>query len=116
MARLDGEKRALKYAGVGNIAGTLFGGAGTAERRGLVSHNGIVGAVLPRVRAFEHPFDQGGMVIMHSDGLQTRWSLEGYPGLASHHPALIAGVLFRDFYRGRDDVTVLVGAWQGGLA
>ena len=32
------------------------------------------------------------------------------PGLPRRHPSLIAGVLYRDFTRGRDDVTVLVVA------
>jgi hypothetical protein len=44
---------------------------------------------------------------MHSDGLLTNWSLDAYPGLLTRHPALIAGVMYRDFRRGRDDVTVL---------
>jgi len=45
---------------------------------------------------------------MHSDGLQSRWDLSRYPGLLSRHPALIAGVLLRDFRRERDDASVLV--------
>ena len=45
---------------------------------------------------------------MHSDGLTTHWTLERLPGLAARHPSLIAGVLYRDFKRGRDDVTVVV--------
>jgi hypothetical protein len=45
---------------------------------------------------------------MHSDGLATHWNLDQYPGLSGRHPSLIAGVLYRDFTRGRDDVTVVV--------
>jgi hypothetical protein len=45
---------------------------------------------------------------MHSDGLATQWQLSSYPGLVNKHPALIAGILYRDFRRERDDVTVLV--------
>jgi hypothetical protein len=33
---------------------------------------------------------------------------ERYPGLLKHHPDLIAATLYRDFARGRDDVTVVV--------
>ena len=50
------------------------------------------------------------VVVLHSDGLQTRWRLDAYLGLARRQPSLIAGVLYRDFTRGRDDVTVLVVA------
>ena len=45
---------------------------------------------------------------MHSDGLQTKWKLDAYPGLQMRHPSLVAAVLYRDYRRGRDDVTVLV--------
>jgi hypothetical protein len=50
---------------------------------------------------------------MHSDGLGTRWDLRTYPALMQRHPALVAGVLFRDFWRGRDDVTVLAARENG---
>jgi hypothetical protein len=49
---------------------------------------------------------------MHSDGLATQWDLDQYPGLAARRPSLIAGVLYRDFARGRDDVTVVVAKKQ----
>jgi hypothetical protein len=45
---------------------------------------------------------------MHSDGLQTKWDLSSYAGLLSRHPALIGGMLLRDFRRKRDDASVLV--------
>ena len=35
------------------------------------------------------------------------WSLDDYPGLAGRDPSLLAGVLYRDHDRGRDDVTVV---------
>jgi hypothetical protein len=45
---------------------------------------------------------------MHSDGISSQWQLDPYPGLRITHPGLVAGVLFRDFWRGRDDATVVV--------
>ena len=45
---------------------------------------------------------------MHSDGVKTHWTLEDYPGLVRRHPGLVAGLLFRDFRRERDDATVIV--------
>jgi hypothetical protein len=50
-------------------------------------------------------------VILCSDGLSTSWTLDRYPKLDAAHPTLIAGVLYRDFGRRRDDATVLVGKW-----
>jgi len=107
IANIDLQAGKLIYAGVGNISGSLLT-AGAS--RGLFSHNGIVGHQVRKVQEFEYPFDAQSMLIMHSDGLQTRWSLEKYPGLARRHPAVIAGVLYRDFKRGKDDATVIVAA------
>ena len=95
----------VAYAGVGNISGSLI----SAEKsRGMVSHNGILGAQLLRKQQFEYERGSGDKIVMHSDGMSARWSLQAYPGLFVRHPAVIAGVLYRDHARPRDDVTVLV--------
>lgn len=99
--------RALQYAGVGNIAGTL---RGPAESRGLFSHNGTVGHLIRKVQQLAYPWPQRALLVMHSDGMLSRWDLKDYPGLNTRHPSIVAAVLFRDFVRGRDDVTVVVVA------
>ncbi|MEX1829809.1 ATP-binding protein [Luteibacter sp. CQ10] len=93
----------LRYCGVGNIAGSLVSADAS---RGLASHPGIMGMATRRMQAFDFPGTTGKLLVMHSDGLQSRWSLRDYPGLANRHPAVITSVLYRDFDRGRDDVTV----------
>lgn len=104
VATLDFEKGILQYAAVGNIAGAIISAEST---RGLISHSGTVGHELHRVQEFTYPWSRDSLLVMHSDGLRTRWNLEAYPGLRLRHPALIAGVLYQDFERGRDDVTVV---------
>jgi serine phosphatase RsbU (regulator of sigma subunit) len=105
VARVDPANRRLRYAAVGNIAGTLLHAGAT---RGLFSHNGTVGHQVRKVQEFEYPWEAGSVVVLYSDGLQSRWSADAYPGLLARHPAVVAGVLLRDFRRGRDDVTVMV--------
>lgn len=107
VAHVDRASRSVKYVGVGNIAGTLQPLAG-GKRQGLVSHNGTVGLQCPRSQEFSYFYEGEPLLILHSDGLQTRWAMDAYDGLMQRHPALIAGVLYRDFKRGRDDVTVFV--------
>ena len=104
-ALINGRSRKLRYCGVGNIAGSIRS-CSERNHRGLVSHNGIVGAQIHKIQEFEYDCPTNGLLIVYSDGLQSRWSLDAYPGLELRHPALIASVLFRDFTRGRDDVTV----------
>jgi anti-sigma regulatory factor (Ser/Thr protein kinase) len=100
----------VAYSGVGNISGTVV----SSERsRGMVSHNGILGVQLLRTRQLEYDVAAGGRVIMHSDGISARWSLASYPGLFARHAAVIAGVIYRDHARPRDDATVVVsGPWR----
>jgi hypothetical protein len=74
----------------------------------MVSMNGTVGHSVAKFQQFSYPWERGSLLIMHSDGIATRWNVEQYSGLASSHTALIAAVLYRDFSRGRDDATVLV--------
>lgn len=105
-AAIDTAAQTLKYAGVGNISGVLQHGGPGAPRRGLISHNGIVGQQMRRPQEFEHACAPTSLLLMHSDGLQSRWALERYPGLDSRHPGVIAGVLYRDFRRDRDDITI----------
>jgi anti-sigma regulatory factor (Ser/Thr protein kinase) len=97
--------REIRYAGIGNIVGVTYAPEGA---RHMVSHSGIVGHEVRKVQEFVYPWSQDMLLVMHSDGLATHWSLDQYPRLAGRRPSLIAGVLYRDFTRGRDDVTVLV--------
>ncbi len=105
VARIDVDAETLTFAGVGNIAGCIFD---RDARRHLMSHNGIVGSNLRKVQEFSHPWHAGAMLVLHSDGIATRWDLAAYPGLAFRHPAIVAAVLYRDFARQRDDASVLV--------
>lgn len=103
----------VAFAGVGNIVGTTAGGE---TQRRMVSLDGTVGHEAPRFRAFEYALEPGRLLVMHSDGLRSHWQIDRYPGLAARDPLLIAGVLYRDWCRGNDDVTVVVGRRAGAAA
>jgi hypothetical protein len=70
--------------------------------------NGIVGHQQRKTQEFTYPWGADSMLIMHSDGLQSRWSLDAYPGLRNRHPGIIAAILMRDFSRARDDLCIVV--------
>lgn len=109
VALFDTRLGVLRFAGIGNIGASLL----NAEKsRGLASHPGIVGSQFRKARAFDYPVEGAQLLIMYSDGLQSRWNLRDYPGLVHRHPAIIATVLHRDYCRGRDDATVLVMALE----
>jgi anti-sigma regulatory factor (Ser/Thr protein kinase) len=104
VAEIDVSSCGLRFTGVGNIAGSIVH---DGTRRSVISHSGIVGHEMRKVQEFSYPFPKGALLLLHSDGLASHWRLDQYAGLAQRHPALIAGVLYRDHKRPRDDVTVL---------
>lgn len=112
VAIADHERHVLTYAGVGNIAAVLSTGA---VNRSLISQNGTLGAVLPRVQEYTFPIERNTLLLMFSDGLASKTGLSTYGGIQSRHPALIAGVLYRDFSRKRDDATILVARIEDEL-
>jgi anti-sigma regulatory factor (Ser/Thr protein kinase) len=104
VAEADLDAQVLRFAGVGNIAGCVVA---DGNSRCMLSHNGTVGHEARKFQELSYPFPSGALLIMHSDGLGSRWDLGRYPGLAGRDPALVAGVLYRDFARGHDDVTIV---------
>jgi anti-sigma regulatory factor (Ser/Thr protein kinase) len=103
--RHDADRGEIAFAGVGNVAACIFEGA---SRRAMISHNGIVGHNVHKAEEYRYPWPPGALLIAHTDGLETQWSLSAFPGLTGHHPSLIAAMLFREHSRKRDDVTVFV--------
>jgi anti-sigma regulatory factor (Ser/Thr protein kinase) len=126
ITRIDLARAQLTYSGVGNIAAALSGvarptlvngrsaqspGAAAPSPRDswqLTSRNGIVGHTMRDAQEFEAAWARNAMLILHSDGIGTRWDLTAYPGLQLQPATVIAAVLYRDFVRGRDDATVVV--------
>jgi anti-sigma regulatory factor (Ser/Thr protein kinase) len=106
IARIDLLHEKLTYAGAGNISAKIY--SGVRSNQNLVSVNGTAGHQTEKLREFSYPWPVDGVLQMHSDGLSSGAGVEGYPGLAARDSALIAGVLYRDFGRGRDDATVVV--------
>lgn len=104
VAVVDATRRTVRFCGVGNVDGRVA----ADTNRQLMPQSGIVGHTMPRIQLVELPWPTGGRLVMHSDGVSSRWHADQYPGLLARHPALLAGVLFRDFARDRDDATVLV--------
>jgi anti-sigma regulatory factor (Ser/Thr protein kinase) len=105
IAEIRPKEKTLTYAGVGNISAVVLSGGGT---RSLVSHNGTLGMATSRIQEFPVNWAADAVLVMHSDGLQSRWDLSSYAGLIARHPAVIGGALLRDFRRQRDDASVVV--------
>lgn len=105
VAVLDPRNDSVRYAGLGNIGATIVSGGG-GRSRSLISQNGTAGVEARRIQEYGYPWERGSVLIMHSDGIK-QWNLEAYAGVLHYDPAVIVGLLYRDFRRGNDDVAVL---------
>lgn len=111
------ERNQVTYAGVGNIAGRVLGGA---RREHLVSQHGTLGTHLapPAARQSTYAWPPGATLVLTTDGVDTRWDPGSYPDLLRHHPVVVAATIHRDHTRGTDDAAILVvhdtGGTEGG--
>jgi anti-sigma regulatory factor (Ser/Thr protein kinase) len=106
IAEIHRDDHVVRCVGVGNIATAVWRNGAVRQ---AVSHNGTLGHEARVIREYTYPWAEDAVVVMHSDGLVSHWSLDEYRGLRQRHPSIIAALLYRDFNRGRDDVTVVVG-------
>lgn len=112
VAELDLGTRQVRFAGIGNISASVISAEHTQN---LVSMNGILGHEARRSRVFTYSWTAGAAVLLHSDGVTARMNLADYPGLLTKTCTLMAGVLYRDYNRGRDDATVVVARERTGV-
>jgi anti-sigma regulatory factor (Ser/Thr protein kinase) len=102
IARLEPDT--VEWAGVGNVEARLL----PAPSRHLVTTNGTLGVGCPRrPRVERQKRADGGLIVLTSDGVSSRWHSE-LPSELVGHPMLLAAHLMRDFSRDRDDATVMV--------
>jgi hypothetical protein len=96
----------VHFCGLGDIAGVVVRPDGPDQH--LISHSGIAGHTMRRLQEFTYSWPPGSVIVLHSDGIGSHWSLAKYAGLSERRPDVIAGVLYRDFRQDRADATVVV--------
>jgi anti-sigma regulatory factor (Ser/Thr protein kinase) len=95
----------LRICGVGNIATRLAHGI---DIKTPISYNGIIGHNIPNsLKDYEIAADEVQLIIMCSDGIRTKWDLWKYPALFKYDLSIIASVIFKDFGRNTDDMSVV---------
>ncbi|USQ85036.1 SpoIIE family protein phosphatase [Streptomyces phaeoluteigriseus] len=110
VAQLDVPSERLRFAGVGNVGARLLEGD---SWRHLLSRPGIVGAHSPtRLPETVVPWAADRLLVLHSDGLPSRWAPPADLRPAAADPAVSAAVIVRDTSSSarpvRDDTAVAV--------
>jgi hypothetical protein len=102
----DSDGHELSVVGVGNVAAAVVAPDGTV-RRTLIGH-GTAGLAVRTPVQTSTPVPAGSVVVLHTDGLLSSWDLRDHSRAVGTPPAVLAGVLLRDFERGTDDTGVVV--------
>lgn len=110
VAQVDARAAVLRFTGVGNIGARL---CADGTWRHLVSRPGIVGTHRPTtLREEEAPWADDRVLVLHSDGLPSRWSPTSDTCRTAADPAVTAAVTIRDASSParpvRDDTAVAV--------
>jgi anti-sigma regulatory factor (Ser/Thr protein kinase) len=110
VAQLDVRSERLRFAGIGNVGARLREGD---SWRHLLSRPGIVGAHRPtRLPETVAPWAADRLLVLHSDGLPSRWVPPAGARPATADPAVTAAVTVRDTSSSarpvRDDTAVAV--------
>lgn len=95
----------VRFAGLGNIAAMILS---DRTRQSMISVPGIAGHQARTIRQFEYAAPAGAAIILHSDGISSRWTPEALPGLNARDPLIVAAALLAEAGTHRDDAGVLV--------
>ena len=107
IASVDYKSEVWNVCGIGNINTRIFNGL---ENKTYTPYNGIIGHNIPRtLNNTIVPYKKHQIIIMHSDGLRTRWNLNDMTSIFKHNPGIIAASLLKENIRGTDDATILAG-------
>ena len=104
-ARFDTGGDVVRFTGAGNIAGRIISGL---HDRSFVTAHGTAGLQIrnPVSASVERP--PHALMVLHSDGIASRWDTRPTLPLLGRDPTLLAALLLRDHSRLRDDATIVV--------
>lgn len=105
LAGINTIDQSISYAGVGNIFAAFVGRERTRQ---MLSLNGTAGLLIPLLQEFKYPWPVDSTLVMHSDGISSRWVFHSHPEFIEKDPTLVSALLYRDFGGGTDDSTVVV--------
>jgi serine/threonine protein phosphatase PrpC len=106
LARFDCARGRFHFGSVGNVEARVFE---SPEPVSFMILRGVVGLkTAPKPAVTEHAWAPGSVLVLHSDGLTTRWRWSDYPHFAGASATAIARELLRRQAKDNDDATVVV--------
>jgi len=103
LCAIDATTGCTEYAGIGNTAMRRFG---KAETR-LVSQDGVLGQNMRTPRPQTLQLEPGDLIVLYTDGVSDRFTLDDYPGALRHAPKEVASNIVQRFGKDHDDATCI---------
>src|SRR6185369_8488704 len=100
MLQADAEAGVVRSAGAGNVMARMVSGV---SDRSILCQNGTAGITIRSPEETSTPWPDHALLVVFSDGIESRWKPELLMPVLGREPALAAALLTRDHCRGRDD-------------
>lgn len=101
----DAQRGSIQSVGAGNVVTRVVTGV---SDKTLLSQHGTVGVQVRKVVEVAMEWPAYGVIVVHTDGIETRWKPQLVAPVMSRDPSLLAALLVRDHCRHHDDATVVV--------
>lgn len=105
VVRLSGSDDTLRCAGAGNVSVRVVSGV---FDRSMVTQHGTAGLQIRKPEESSMALPAHALIIVHSDGIATRWDTQHLLPVLGRDPVLVAAILMRHHSRKRDDATIVV--------
>lgn len=103
LAKIDRTTNQLFFCGIGNIEARIIG----EPPMHPISLEGIVGMNLRKVKRFEYRYDLLKAVILHSDGISSKFDISNYPA-SYEHPQKTSEQILNEWGKKLDDATIVI--------
>ncbi len=100
---LEPARQHASYIGVGNIGIYVVSEVSIKP----ISKNGILGYRLPTLLQLDYTYNSGDTFVLYSDGISSRFSMDGKLDL-SLSPQALADAILNQYGKSNDDATVVV--------
>lgn len=105
VAQADAAAGTIRSAGAGNVVARLISGV---SDRSILGQHGTAGVTIRTPDETLTPWPPHALLVLCSDGIETRWKPELVVPVLGRDPGLAAALIVRDHCRGRDDATAAV--------
>lgn len=105
LVKVDRDAKTVTCIGAGNVMGRVISGV---SDKALLTQHGTVGVQMRRSQEAVSEWPAHAIVVVHTDGIESRWPSQLVVGALARDPVTIAALVWRDHCRGRDDATVVV--------